>query len=157
MKLALPGKAQAAARIEVLKGRSVNPLHVGQSGAMHGTDLALEHVFRVLGGNKEVPVQPLKIADNLLFSNDGLDTIDRRRVTGGCEPRSRLAEEPFKFAITVVERVGEMCGGAAGLAPTDGAGVQHDDGFSLAREQIGRRHPRDSSADNADIRMYARA
>src|SRR5215475_14442270 len=115
MKLTLAGKTQAAARIPVLKGRSIHPLHVGQPGAMRRSYLAVELVFRLFRRNKQVSIQSFKIAGNLLFSDDGLDTINRSRVTCSGEPRALLAEELFKFVIAVVERVREMRGCAPGL------------------------------------------
>src|SRR5262245_17357795 len=85
---------------------------------MRRPELAVEYLSRLRRGHTQISVQSHKIAGHVLLIDDGLDTIDRGRVTCSGEPRPRLAEEPLKFVVTVVERVREMRGGVPGLHPS---------------------------------------
>src|SRR5438477_632326 len=57
---------------------------------------------------------------------------------------------------SIVDRRRQMGAGALGLTGADGAIVEHDDGFAVARQPIRARQSRDPSADDAHVGFPAR-
>ena len=64
--------------------------------------------------------------------DDALDAVDGGGVALGREPRAGGAVQPLDLGVAVVERVDQVCGGAAGLAAADRAAVEDDDAAPFA-------------------------
>src|SRR5947209_566860 len=151
MKLCLTWKAQGLARVEIRNRRSLDKLYRHKPGAVRGLQLSLQNLLRLVGRREEITVEPLEVAINLLFLDDCFDAINRGGVALGGEPRAALTVQAFEFKVAVVERVDEVRRGSAGHAAAHGPVIQKDDRFTLTREQVSGRHPRDPGPDDANI------
>src|SRR5262245_41335221 len=80
MELALTGESQAWPQTAAVQWHVAHFLHAGQTCAMRRGQFAIQklHVFARV--QKQITVQPLKIAVDILAFDDGLDPVDGRRV-----------------------------------------------------------------------------
>jgi len=72
-------------------------------------------------------------------------------MTGRGQPGAVPAVQPLQLEVSIVQRIGEVCRGAAGLSPADGAVLQNDDPLPRLGQGVGRRNARDPGADDADL------
>src|SRR5207244_2713900 len=97
-------------------------------------ELALQVRDRAAGWQKEIAVDPLKLAVNFFAGNDRLHPIDRGGMTLGVKPSKFFAQHFLDLKITIVERVDQVRGGAPGHATADRSVVDEDNITAFARE-----------------------
>src|SRR5450759_2356197 len=108
MKLRLPRKPQAGARIKALQGSALNALHSHQSSAVRRCQLFVDHIGRFTGRHKEVTIQPLKVTLDFFPGDDRLDTVNGRGMTLGGKPRPFLSMHTFHLEVAIVESVDQL-------------------------------------------------
>src|SRR5205085_1835070 len=100
---------------------------------------------------EQVAVQPGEVAVDPLLAGDRLDAVDGGGVARGGQRRRLGAAGALQLGVAVVEGVGQVGGGPAGLAAGDRAVVQHDDRLARAGQQVGGTEAGDAGADDADV------
>src|SRR5581483_3288470 len=103
------------------------------------------------GRKKQIAVEPFPIAVDFAFLDDLLCLIDRGNVTVRMQPRAFFAQEFFDVVITVVDRIDQMRGGASGHSPADWTVVDQHYVAPFAREQVGGRDTRYSTAYDTNV------
>src|ERR1700704_5467046 len=94
---------------------------------MRCLELSLELFSLFVGAEKEVALDTLKIAIDVLHGSNRLDAMDRRHMTFGREPGPFLAVNPRDVVVAVVQGRGEMSSSATGFATPDGPIIyEHD-------------------------------
>src|SRR6185503_20918009 len=88
--------------------------------------------------------------------DDGLDAVDGGGVALRGQTRPGFAMNGFEVVEAVVERAGQVRGGAARLAAPDGAVVEDDHGASLLGEQVRGGEAGDARPHDADVRDEVR-
>ena len=98
--------------------------------------LAMQFVESFAGWKEQETIDARKIALDAFGNDDGFDAVDGGGVALGCESRALLAEQPFDFVVPLVQGVTQMSRGTCGFAAAGHIGLQHDDGFSFARQEV---------------------
>ena len=150
METTLVRKAQRAAGLEAGHRRIVRPLD------FH-TDAATDVIFLLKVGKgpfirrHEIPVEPPKLAVDILVATDGFDAVYGRDLTFVIEPCFLFTADPDEFRIEVIELGREMCSGAGGHSIADAAALDHDDRPTEPYQFIGGRQPRNARADDEHV------
>ena len=151
LKPRLPRESQARPGLVPAQDDPLELLHVLKARADRRLQLPVEQVGRVGGDREEVAVDALEIAVDLLFGDDLLDPVDGRRVALVGQLRPLWAMQLLHLHEPVVDGRRQVRAGAAALPGRDGSVVENRDRLPIPREQIRRRQPRDSGADDADV------
>src|SRR5947208_1665516 len=126
MELPLPGEAQGWPGVVGINRRTLDHLNICQPGAVRGLKLALQCFNRIAWRDKEVAVEPLEIAGDLLFSNDSFNAGNRRRMALCCQPRSLIAVILFKIVVAVIKRVHQMRSRSPGHPSANRSIIEYD-------------------------------
>ena len=148
----LPRKAKRRPAVPEAERNAIDELGVVDPGAMRCLELALEIFSLGVTAEEEIAFDALELAIDVFHGGDRLDAMDCRHVTLGSQARAFFAVNLRNVVVAVVQSRRQMGCGAAGLSTTDGPIVYEHNCSAGAREQVRGSHPRDSSADHADVR-----
>ena len=112
MELGLAREAQGGTRVEGAE-RSARDLLDFEAGAARRLELAVELVRRLSARDEQVAVHAREVAGDAALGDDRLDAVDGGGVALRGQPRPRLAVELLEAVEVVVERAGQVRGGAA--------------------------------------------
>lgn len=113
--------------------------------------LLLQMVAPVLRRQEQPAVHTAEVAVDALLLRDPADHLDGGGMALRRQPGAGLPDLLLQEAVAVVDGVGEMGRGPAGLPAADGSLVHHQDLPSLAGQQTGRGHPGDARADDHHV------
>src|ERR1700694_5472154 len=83
MKCRLAGEAKRRAAVPEAEWDAIDQLGVADSGAMRCLELSLELLSLAIAAEKEIALDALKIAVDVLHGGNRLDAMNRRHVTFG--------------------------------------------------------------------------
>ena len=118
MNLTLTRKPDCAVGIKILDRRALNPFY-RQAGSFTGLEFPLKIVERFVRWFKQISIEPLEAAVDLLSSRDFFNAINRGAVTLRGHARAVLAVIFLEIVIPIVERIHQMGRGAASHTTSD--------------------------------------
>src|SRR6266516_4700853 len=77
--------------------------------------------------------------------------MDCRHVALGRDSRTLLSVHLLDVVVAIIERSGEVSGGAARLAAADRPIINQDNGTACTRERVRGRHAGDACSHDADV------
>ena len=135
-------------------GARRQPLDTGQARAVRRVELALEQSRLVARAEEQVAVHALEVAVDPLGRDDRLDAVDGRAVALGRAAGAHFAVDALDLEVAVVDRIGEMGGGASRLAASRSARRRAPAPTAGAGEQVRGRESGDPRPDDADIHRF---
>jgi hypothetical protein len=136
MKLSLARESKRWAGVPELGWRLVDQLDVVKAGTMRGIELPLELVALAAGPEKQVSVDTLEIAIDVLLRGDRLDARYRCSVAFGGNLCTGETMEFLYLVVPVIECIGEVRGSAARLAAADWPVIDYDYSPASAGQQV---------------------
>ena len=103
------------------------------------------------GWKEQISVHACKVAVDLVFVNDLLDTIDSRGMAFRRKPAAVRAMKILEVVIPVVQGRRKMRGGAARFATASRPVIHDDDPSAFFRQQVRGGQTGNPGADDADI------
>ena len=89
--------------------------------------LIFQHLHTSVSRQKQIALHPRPFAVDSFLVDDRFNFVDRRGMTLRGESRTFFTKQTLKFIKTIVERVGEMRGGARCHAAPNRSVVQNHD------------------------------
>jgi hypothetical protein len=138
VKLPLVGPAQALAGVEAHLAGAGQPLHLAEARAVGGFQLLGQVGRLTIGRQKQVAVEPGKVAVYSLLPHNQLNLIDGCHVAFGRQPGAIRAEQVFQRGVPVIKGKGKVGRGAAGFAAGNFPIFQHQHLPAGFAQQVGR-------------------
>src|SRR5690606_35629476 len=107
--------------------------------------------LRLVAREEEETIETREVAVDVVLCDDALDAVDRGAMARRSEPRTVLAVQLLEVREAVIHRIGELRGGAPGLAVTGISIVEHDDGPALLNEVVCGAQTGHAGADDAHV------